>query len=132
MKKLSIIIPVHNEAKTLENIITIVARLKLPNNIKKEIIIINDGSSDSSLEIIERYSKKNKEIKYINNPKNLGKSQTVKKGILASTGNYIIIQDADLEYEPNDISNLIKYALKHNLEVVYKSPFLTSTILSLF
>jgi len=123
MKKLSIIIPVHNEAKTLDKIITKVTILKLPNKISKEIIIINDGSSDNSLEIIKRYSKKNKEIKYINNQKNLGKSQTVKKGILASSGDYIIIQDADSEYNPNDISKLVAYAIKNNLDVVYGNRF---------
>jgi glycosyltransferase involved in cell wall biosynthesis len=123
MKKLSIIIPIHNEAKTLEKILSKVIELNLPNMIGKEIILINDGSTDSSLEIIKRFSRKNNNIKYITNIKNLGKSQTVKKGIINSTGDYIIIQDADLEYEPKDIPTLINSALSNNLEVVYGNRF---------
>lgn len=123
MKNLSIVIPIYNEEKTLEILVKKVLSIEFPNNIKKEIILVNDGSKDSSWKIIEGLAKEHNEITKLNNEKNSGKTQTVRNGILASTGDYVIIQDADLEYEPNEIVDLVNLAVDKNLDVVYGNRF---------
>ncbi len=123
MSKLSIVIPAYNEEKTLESIVNQVLEIKLPNNFEKEIIIVNDASKDSTLEIAQKLSSQSAEIKVLDNSLNLGKSQTVKKGILASTGDYVVIQDADLEYNPQEIAFLLEQLLKHNCNVAYGNRF---------
>ena len=119
IKKLSIIIPVYNEEKTIGKIIEQVLRQKY---IKKEIIIINDASTDNSLSILRKISKKNN-IKVINNTANQGKGYCVSKGIKIATGDYIVIQDADLEYNPKDFKKMIKLITSKN-NVVYGSRFI--------
>ncbi len=121
--KLSVIIPAYNEENTLETIIDKVLEFKLPDNIQKEILILNDSSKDKTPEIINKLAQKHKEIKAIHNEKNLGKSQTVRKGILESSGDMIVIQDADLEYEPAEISSLVEKQQKEDLDVVYGNRF---------
>lgn len=121
--KLSIIIPVYNESRTLQELVEKVLELELPSKIAKEIIIVDDGSSDASGEIMTDLAKKYKEIKVMKNPKNVGKSQTVKNGIAASTGDFVIIQDADLEYLPSEIADLLKTAMENDLDVVYGNRF---------
>lgn len=123
MSKLSIIIPAYNEEKTLESIVNLVLKVKLPNNFEKEILIVNDASKDSTLEIANKLAKLNQEIKILNNQVNLGKSQTVKKGILASSGDFVVIQDADLEYNPQEISFLLEQLLKNKCDVAYGNRF---------
>lgn len=123
MKNLSIVIPIYNEEKTLEILVKKVLSVEFPNSIKKEIILVNDGSKDSSWKIIEELAKEHDEITKLNNEKNSGKTQTVRNGILASTGDYVIIQDADLEYEPNEIVDLVNLAVDKNLDVVYGNRF---------
>lgn len=122
-KKLSFIIPAYNEGKTLAELVEKVILLKLTQNIKKEILIVNDGSKDNTWDIIKNLEKKYPEIKGINNDKNMGKSQTVRNGILHSTGDYIVIQDADLEYEPQDINIMINKCLENGCDVVYGNRF---------
>lgn len=123
MKTLSIIIPVYNEQKTLAELVNKVLKVKFPKDFAKEIIIVNDGSKDSSGEIIDRLAKNNAEVIALHNSKNLGKSQTVKNGIIESNGEYLIIQDADFEYEPNEIINLLDLMLNKDLDVVYGNRF---------
>lgn len=123
MNTLSIIIPVYNEETTLEILVQKVINVNLPQNYKKEILIVNDGSRDKSWEIIKSLEKKSKEIRGINNPKNLGKSQSVRNGILESRGDAVIIQDADLEYEPEEIKELLEIFIKRNFDVVYGNRF---------
>ncbi len=105
MKKLSIIIPVFNEEKTVEKLLKEVLATKLP--VKQiEYIVVDDGSKDSSLTKINNL--KSKKLKIIAHKKNLGKGLAVRTGLKKATGDYIIIQDADLEYNPKDIAKLIK------------------------
>lgn len=111
--KLSIIIPVFNEEKTIAQVIDRVKDLKIPS-VEKEIIVVNDGSTDKTLDKI-----KNKNIIFLTHPKNLGKGAAVKTGIEKSTGEYIVIQDADLEYDPKDIIRLLDKVQKKEAEVVY-------------
>jgi glycosyltransferase involved in cell wall biosynthesis len=119
MEKLSIIIPVYNEEKTISTLLDKVNSVKL--NINKEIIIVNDGSFDNTLKIIENWINKKKININLINKKNEGKGSAVKLGIKNSTGDIIIIQDADLEYDPNDYQKLINPILKKKVKVVYGS-----------
>lgn len=116
--KLSIIVPVYNEEKT---VIKLLDRLKKENipNTKKEIIVVDDGSSDNTLKLLENYVKKNKDIKLLRHKKNSGKGQAVRTGINKATGEYILIQDADLEYHPKFIKSLLKPIYEKEAKVVY-------------
>ncbi|MEO6729262.1 MAG: glycosyltransferase family 2 protein [Candidatus Dojkabacteria bacterium] len=121
--KLSFVIPVYNEEKTLEELVNKVLAVRLPYNYSKELILVNDGSKDNSWQIMLKLSANYKEIKSIQNDKNLGKTQTVRNGILKSTGDFVVIQDADLEYDPNEISEILKLALDKQLDAVYGNRF---------
>lgn len=124
-KKLSIIIPVYNESKTIQHILNEIKKVKLINEIKKEIIIVNDGSEDDTEEKIMEFIKTNKEleIKYFKHQKNQGKGAAIRTGIMESTGDYLIIQDADLEYDPNEYNLLLKPVFYNRVDVVYGSRF---------
>ena len=124
MNKLSIIIPVYNEENTISEILDKVFD-SVTENIKKEVIIVNDNSIDSSSQIIQNYIKEHKdyEIIYLENSINRGKGYSLNKGISKATGDYIIFQDADLEYDPNEYSILLSPILKGFADVVYGSRF---------
>ena len=119
--KTSIIVPCFNEIRTIEKIIDKLNSL----NFDKEIIVVDDCSTDGTKEIIEKIGNKN-QIKIILNDRNYGKGYCIKKGLIESTGNIIIVQDADLEYEPSDISKLINPIKNGNADVVYGSRFIGS------
>jgi glycosyltransferase involved in cell wall biosynthesis len=123
MKKLSIVIPAYNEEKTLNDILKKVIKVKLFAGFEKEIIIVNDCSKDKTLEIAEEIAKSNSNIIVITNPQNIGKSQSVRNGILSSTGEFVVIQDADLEYEPQDFADMLQKAVEGGYEVVYGNRF---------
>lgn len=116
--KLSIIIPVFNEEKTIADILKKVANISLPNA-KKEIIVVNDGSHDKTLSRIKNLKFKIKNFYLINHETNKGKGAAVKAGIEKATGEYIVIQDADLEYDPQDIVRLFQAITKKNNTVIY-------------
>ena len=120
--KLSIIIPCYNESNTIEKIINKVINQK---DYDKEIIVIDDFSTDGSIEILKNFDEK-KVIKLILNNLNRGKGYCVKKGIEQSTGDIILIQDADLEYDPDDYKKLLKPIINDNADVVYGSRFIGS------
>ncbi len=124
--KISIIVPVYNEEKTIVKILDKLSKVNL--KIKKEIIIVDDGSKDNSKEVIEKYiknKKKNKAEEYkIISKENGGKGSAIKAGISSATGNIITIQDADLEYNPEDYKKLIKPIIQGKEKVVYGSRFL--------
>ena len=110
-KKLSIIIPAYNEKSTIEEIIRRVKAVTLP--LEKEIIAVDDGSKDGTREILKNIPG----IRYIFHEKNLGKGGAVKTGFKNATGEIIIVQDADLEYDPNDYLAVIKPILEGKTEV---------------
>jgi len=120
--KLSIVIPVYNEEKTITKILEIVSKVKL--TIRKEIVIVNDGSTDSTSNLIKEFvrgfSSKDTEINFIEK-QNGGKGSAVKAGIKHATGDIIIIQDADLEYNPNEYQEVINPILNNKTKVVYGS-----------
>lgn len=124
--KISIIIPVYNEEKTILQVLDKLSSLNLGLN--KEIIIIDDGSTDNSKKIIQNYLKpkrntKNLTFKFFSKP-NGGKGSAIRKALTLSTGDIITIQDADLEYNPEEYSKLIKPIIEKKEKVVYGSRFL--------
>ena len=116
--KLSIIIPVFNEEKTIAEILERVVNLKIAN-VDKEIIVVDDGSTDATASEIQNSEFRIQNFKYIRHKTNHGKGAAVRTGIKHATGDYIVIQDADLEYDPNDIKKLLKPVSKGNAKVVY-------------
>ncbi|HNO71530.1 MAG TPA: glycosyltransferase family 2 protein [Bacteroidia bacterium] len=126
MQTLSIIIPAYNEVKTIHLILDRVLAVNLMNHLQKEIIIIDDHSNDGTKTAIEQYilTHPNQNFKFISQEKNKGKGAAIHKGIEAATGDYIIIQDADLEYNPEEYNILLKPALDGLADVVYGSRFM--------
>jgi len=121
MKKLSVVIPVYNEEKTIRQIIDIVKRVELPGKMEREIIVVNDGSGDDTLRILKEL----KGVKVVNHLKNRGKGAAIRTGIKHVKGDVVIIQDADLEYDPNYYKKLVKPIINGKTKVVYGSRFLS-------
>ncbi|OUW34661.1 MAG: glycosyl transferase [Flavobacteriaceae bacterium TMED179] len=125
-KILTVIIPVYNEENTIVKILNSLEKVILINDIKKEYIIVNDCSTDNSLKIIKNYIELNNviNIKVFSHEINKGKGASIHTGIKEATGNYIIIQDADLEYNPQEFNLLLKPVIDGFADVVYGSRFL--------
>jgi len=116
---LSIIIPVFNEKKTISEILNRIGQIDLAQiGFEKEIIIVDDGSTDGTTDILKKTEKK---YKVIYQYKNLGKGTAIRTALKEVSGDYVIIQDADLEYDPRDYKKLLDCALKNNAKVVYGS-----------
>lgn len=126
LKKLSILIPVFNEASTVQVLLDRVTAVQLTNGIEKELILINDCSTDTTDAGIRAFLEKHPElgIVYITHEKNLGKGAAIHSGIAKASGDYLIIQDADLEYDPEEINILLQPVIKGQADVVYGSRFM--------
>lgn len=126
IKKLSIIIPAYNEENTIHLILDKIKSVTLINNIEKEVIIVNDSSSDNTEKAIQQYISENSafEIKYLSHQKNKGKGAALHTGINEASGEYLVIQDADLEYDPEEFNYLLKPILDGFADVVYGSRFI--------
>jgi len=125
MTKLSVIIPAFNEERTIEELIKKVDAVLLANDIEKEIIVVDDGSIDNTLNILESLENKHKLV-LVKHQKNQGKGAAIRTGILKATGEFVIIQDADLEYNPNDYDKLLVPFFENKAEVVYGSRILSN------
>lgn len=119
--KLSIIVPVYNEEKTIKNILDKLSKVDL-GGWSREVVIVEDKSTDKTREILQQY-KKSPAIKIIYHSQNQGKTGGIKTAQKGVTGDYVIIQDADLEYDPADIQKLLTIAEKNPQAVVYGSRF---------
>jgi len=120
-KKLSIIVPIFNERKTIPALLAAIRRADI--SLEKEIIFVDDGSVDGSKEILKALEN---EFKVIFSDKNRGKGSAVRKGLGAATGDVIIIQDADMEYDPAEYSIILKPITDGHADVVYGSRFITA------
>ncbi|QJD94658.1 glycosyltransferase family 2 protein [Mucilaginibacter robiniae] len=126
--KLSIVIPAYNEGKTIHLILDKIKTVELINQLAKEIIIVNDCSKDDTEEAVLRYRQANPEmnIQYFKHEVNKGKGAALHTGIGKATGEYLIIQDADLEYDPAEYNDLLKPVVNGFADVVYGSRFMGS------
>ncbi len=120
-KKLSIIIPVYNEKNTLPELMPKIQAVGL--GLEKEIIFVDDGSTDGSRDLLGEYAKKGHKVILLE--KNMGKGRAIQKGFEAAQGDIVLIQDADLEYDPKDYQTLLQPILDGDADVVYGSRFVT-------
>jgi glycosyltransferase involved in cell wall biosynthesis len=125
-EKLSVVIPAYNEASTIHFILNKVLQVELISNLELEIIIVDDCSKDGTIEVIQKYITQTQTnvISLYRHEKNQGKGAALHTGISMATGNYVIIQDADLEYDPNEYNLLLKPMIDGVADVVYGSRFM--------
>ena len=120
---LSVVIPVYNEAQTFEIIFERIKKAKIPRGIRREYVIVDDCSTDKTGKVLEKYQKEKRVSIYFHS-KNMGKGAALHTGFEKAKGEYILIQDADLEYDPNEYAKLLGPILKNKADVVYGSRYL--------
>ncbi|HZS52412.1 MAG TPA: glycosyltransferase family 2 protein [Bryobacterales bacterium] len=120
--KLSVVIPVYNEKDTIGEIVSRVQRV----NISKEIIIVDDGSTDGTRERLQQIQSEQGNVHVIFQPRNMGKGKALRAGFAAAAGEYVIVQDADLEYDPEDYHKLLGPLERQQADAVYGSRFITT------
>ena len=124
MKKLSVVIPCYNEHKLVEKILEKVRTVTINRDVDKEIIVVDDASTDSTNEVLTAYAGIHSGITILRHDKNQGKGAAVRTGLAAATGDIVIIQDADLEYDPSEYNKMLQPILDGYADVVYGSRFI--------
>lgn len=120
--KLSVVIPVYNEASTISKIVELVRSVDI--GLDKEIVLVDDCSSDGTREVLQQMASVQSDLKVLNHEVNQGKGAALRTGFSAATGDIVLIQDADLEYDPHEYSRLLKPITDGHADVVYGSRFL--------
>ncbi|MCP4005166.1 MAG: glycosyltransferase family 2 protein [bacterium] len=123
MKKLSVVIPVYNERHTLEELVR--RALAVDYGCDVELVLVDDGSTDGSIDLIEEIEAGHENVRAVLQPENRGKGAAVRRGFQEATGDMMIVQDADLEYDPEEIPRLIDLIQRDIADVVYGSRFLS-------
>ena len=121
LRKLSVVVPVYNERNTLVEIVRRMRAVELPDSIEREIIVIDDGSDDGTRDVLKQLG--DSTVRVILHPHNRGKGAAVRTGFEHATGDYVLVQDADLEYDPEDWPRLLAPVLSGKARVVYGSRF---------
>jgi glycosyltransferase involved in cell wall biosynthesis len=121
LRKLSVVVPVFNERNTLVEIVRRMRAVELPDSIEREIVVIDDGSDDGTRDVLKQLG--DSTVRVILHPHNRGKGAAVRTGFEHATGDYILVQDADLEYDPEDWPRLLAPVLSGKARVVYGSRF---------
>jgi glycosyltransferase involved in cell wall biosynthesis len=121
LRKLSVIVPVFNERNTLVEIVRRMRIVELPDGVEREIIVVDDGSDDGTRDVLKQLG--DSTVRVVLHERNEGKGAAVRTGIRHATGDYVLVQDADLEYDPEDWPKLVKPVLAGKARVVYGSRF---------
>jgi glycosyltransferase involved in cell wall biosynthesis len=121
--KLSVIIPAYNEEKTIAQVIALVQAVALPADVSKEIVVVDDGSRDATASVVEPFVRSGA-VRFFSQSPNQGKAAAIRRGVQEATGDYILIQDADLEYHPSYYPALLKPLLSGQCDIVYGSRFM--------
>ncbi len=121
LRKLSIVVPVFNERNTLVEILRRMRGVELPDNVEREIIVVDDGSDDGTRDVLRQLG--DSTVRIVLHERNQGKGAAVRTGFAHATGDYVLIQDADLEYDPEDWPKLLAPVLRGKARVVYGSRF---------
>ncbi len=121
LRKLSVIVPVYNERNTLVEIVRRMRAVELPDNVEREIVIVDDGSDDGTRAVLQQLG--DNTVRIVLHERNRGKGAAVRTGFSHATGEYVLVQDADLEYDPEDWPRLLAPVLSGKAQVVYGSRF---------
>ena len=121
IRKLSVIVPVYNERNTVVEVVRRMRAVELPDGIEREIIVVDDGSSDGTRDVLRQLG--DSTVRILVHGENRGKGAAVRTGLALATGDYVLIQDADLEYDPDDWPRLISPVMRGRARVVYGSRF---------